>query len=199
MKLIRINCDGTMNDLKIDKLTKKNILKIINKNSISRGEGDLKELYKWKVDNGNSEISCYGWCDGHPGFENKHDLPPSGISDFIDDEDSSDKKLLFGDIFILLSSNGVFKDIDVSTYANYYVMLFEGFDDCETSDDEYSEEEYNEEDKDFINDGSDSDNYSDNDSDYSNSVEELEMDENDYSDDDDDEYDEECEGEEDSE
>ena len=200
MKIIRINCDGTMNDITIDtKLTKKNFLKPLNKNSVSKGEGDIKELYRWKVDNGNSEIACYGWCDGHAGFENKHDLPPSGISGFIDDEDSSDKKLLFGDIFILLSSNGSFKDIDVSSYANYYEILFEGFDDCNTSDDELSEEEEEEEeeeDKDFINDG-EVEEQSDDDSDYTNSVEELDIDENEYTDDDS-EYNEECEGEEDS-
>ena len=201
MKIIRINYDGTMNDITIDtKLTKKNFLKPLNKNSVSKGEGDIKELYRWKVDNGNSEIACYGWCDGHAGFENKHDLPPSGISGFIDDEDSSDKKLLFGDIFILLSSNGSFKDIDVSSYANYYEILFEGFDDCNTSDDELSEEEEEEEeeeeDKDFINDG-EVEEQSDDDSDYTNSVEELDIDENEYTDDDS-EYNEECEGEEDS-
>ena len=199
MKIIRINCDGSMNDITIDtKLTKKNCLKSLNKNSVSKGEGDIKELYRWKVDNGNSEITCYGWCEGHAGFENKHDLPPSGVSDFIDDEDSSDKKLLFGDIFILLSSNGSFKDIDVSGYANYYEVLFEGFDDCNTSDDELSEEEeLEEEDKNFINDD-ELEEQSEDDSDYTNSVEELDIDENDYTDDDSD-YDEECEGEEDSE
>ena len=199
MKIIRINCDGSMNDITIDtKITKKNLLKPLNKNSVSKGEGDIKELYRWKVDNGNSEITCYGWCEGHAGFENKHDLPPSGVSDFIDDEDSSDKKLLFGDIFILLSSNGSFKDIDVSSYANYYEVLFEGFDDCNTSDDELSEEEeLEEEDKNFINDD-ELEEQSEDDSDYTNSVEELDIDENDYTDDDSD-YDEECEGEEDSE
>ena len=195
MKIVRINYDGTMNDIDIEKITKKTVLKVLNKNSISKGVDNLKELYRWKVDNGKSEISCYGWCDGHSGFENKHDLPPSGISDFIDDEDSSDKKLLFGDIFILLTSNGKITDIDVSTYANYYEILFEGFDDCVTnsSDDELSEdEELNEEDKNFIND--DMDEQFENDSDYTNSVDELDLDDNEYTDDDSD-YDEECEGE----
>lgn len=194
MKIIRINYDGTMNDIEIEKLTKKNVLKVLNKNSVSKGVDDLKELYRWKVDSGSSEIMCYGWCEGHSGFENKHDLPPSGISDFIDDEDSSDKKLLFGDIFILLSSGGKFTDIDVSSYANYYEVLFEGFDDCVTSDDELSEEEeLDEEDKEFINDD-DPGEQSDDDSEYTNSVEELDIDENEYTDDDSD-YDEVCEGE----
>lgn len=194
MKIVRVNYDGSMNDIDIDKITKKNILKILNKNSSSKGSDDIKELYRWKVDNGNAEISCFGWCEGQAGFENRHDLPPSGISDFIDDEDTSDKKLLFGDIFILLSSNDKFKDIDVSKYANYYELLFEGFDDCVTSDEDISsEEEYNEEDNDFINDDI-IDEQSDDDSDYNDSVEELDMDENEYTSEDSD-YDEECEGE----
>lgn len=194
MKIVRVNYDGSMNDIDIDKITKKNILKILNKNSSSKGNDDIKELYRWKVDNGNSEISCFGWCEGQAGFENRHDLPPSGISDFIDDEDTSDKKLLFGDIFILLSSNDKFKDIDVSKYANYYEILFEGFDDCVTSDEDISsEEEYNEEDNDFINDDI-VDEQSDDDSEYGDALEELDMDENDYTTDDS-EYDEECEGE----
>jgi len=194
MKIIRINCDGTMNDITIDIKNKKNVYKSLNKNSISKGDGDIKELYRWKVNNGNYEMTCYGWCEGQVGFENKHDLPPSGVSDFIDDDDNSDNKLLYGDIFILLSSNGNVKDIDVSGYANYYEVLFEGFDDCNTSDDELSEEEeYNEEDKKFINDD-DIDENSDDDSDYENSVEELDLDENDYTDDDSD-YNEDCEGE----
>lgn len=192
MNLIRINSDGTMNDITIDKITKKNLTKLLTKNSISKGDSDLKELYKWKVENG-SDLLCYGWYDGPAGFENKHDLPPSGISDFIDDDDSSDKKLLFGDIFILLSKNGEFKNIDVSKYANYYELLFEGFDDCVTSDDELTDnEEITEEDKNFINDGEIEED-EDSDSSY-NSIEELDVDDNEYTDDDSD-YDEECEGE----
>ena len=60
MKIVRVNYDGSMNDIDIDKITKKNILKILNKNSSSKGNDDIKELYRWKVDNGNSEISCFG-------------------------------------------------------------------------------------------------------------------------------------------
>ena len=62
------------------------------------------------------------------------------------------------------------------------------------SDDELSEEEeYNEEDNDFINDDI-VDEQSDDDSEYGDALEELDMDENDYTTDDS-EYDEECEGE----
>ena len=111
MKLIRINSDGTMNDISIDtKLSNKNIVKHLNKQCLSKGDGEMNELYRWKVDS-NHDLLCYGWYDGQAGFENKHDLP-SGISKIIDEEDN-DKKLLFGDIFIALSKNETFIDIDV--------------------------------------------------------------------------------------
>ena len=192
MKLIRINTDGSMNDISINtKLSKQNIIKYLNKNCISKGYDNLKELYKWKIES-IGDILCYGWYDGPAGFENKHDLPPSGISDFIDDEDSSDKKILFGDMFIILSLNDNFKDIDVSTYANYYEMLFEGFDDCNTSDDELTEEEeLTEEDKEFINDDEIDDISDDEKCCYDDEIDKLDTDEMDYSDEsesDDEEY-----------
>lgn len=196
MNLIRINYDGSMNDITIENLTKKNIINKLLKNSISKGEGNLKELYKWKVSS-DLYISCYGWYDGQAGFENKHDLPPSGISNFIDDEDSSDKKILFGDIFILLSNNTSFKNIDVSNYANYYDILFEGFDDCVTSDDYISSDSCDDENEDdFINDEDENDDLVSENS-YGDSIEELEIDENNYTDDDS-SYNSECEGESDS-
>ena len=199
MKLIRINSDGTMNDISIDtKLSKKNIVKQLSKHSLSKGDGDMNELYRWKVD-GNHDLLCYGWYDGQAGFENKHDLPPSGISKIIDEEDSSDKKLLFGDIFIVFSKNDTFIDIDVSAYANYYEVLFEGFDDCNTSDDDISDEEELE-DIEFINDDDEDDiNEESDDSDYDNSIEELDEDDNEYTDEEEGEYDSACEGEDDSE
>ena len=198
MKFIRINSDGTMNDISIDtKLSNKNIVKHLSKQSLSKGDGEMNELYRWKVDS-NHDLLCYGWYDGQAGFENKHDLPPSGISKIIDEEDISDKKLLFGDIFIALSKNETFVDIDVSAYANYYEVLFEGFDDCNTSDDEISDEEELE-DSGFINDDDDDDiNEESDDSDYDNSIEELDEDYNEYTDEESD-YDSACEGEDDSE
>ena len=198
MKLIRINSDGTMNDIYIDtKLSNKNIVKHLTKHSLSKGDGDINELYRWKLDS-NHDLFCYGWYDGQAGFENKHDLPPSGISKIIDEEDSSDKKLLFGDIFIVLSKKDSFIDIDVSTYANYYEILFEGFDDCNTSDDDISDEEELLEDVEFINDDEDDINEPSDDSDYDNSIEELDEDDNEYTDEESD-YDSNCEGEDDSE
>ena len=64
MKLIRINSDGTMNDISIDtKLSNKNIIvKRLNKQSLSKGDGEMNELYRWKVDS-NHDLLCYGWYD----------------------------------------------------------------------------------------------------------------------------------------
>ena len=97
MKIVRINIDGTMNDLDIT-LKKKNILKILEEKSSSKGNTNFAELYKWNHEG--KEVICYGWYDGEAGFENKHDLIPGGNSSFLCDEDSSEK-LLFGDIFLV--------------------------------------------------------------------------------------------------
>ena len=197
MKCVQIYRDDRMEEIefprktKITSLTLDELTKFLCKHTKSQGRDEIKELYKWTHED--CEIKCLGWYDGEAGFENKHDLPPSGMSNFIDDEDSSDTKILFGDIFITLSSKGVFKDIDVSNYANYYEGLFEGFDVCNTSDDELSEDEgCDEDDNGFI----DDEPVEDSDDSYTN-IEELDIDENDYTDDDSD-YNEECEGEDDS-
>ena len=178
MIITRINQDGTMHDINIPSL-KKSIIKNLNNNAINKGDGDLKELYKWNIEN--KEIICYGWYDGLPGFENKHDLIPNGNSSFLYEEDSSEI-LLYGDIFIIAIDISSKKYINfcVSDYAEIYNILFDGFDDCntddETSEEEESEEEEKEleEDKEFINDNSDlsEEEYSDI---------ELDIDENNYS------------------
>ena len=62
----------------------------------SQGNDSLKELYTWNYEN--TKIICYSWYDGEAGFENKHDLPPGGISPFL--EEDSSVKLLYGDIFL---------------------------------------------------------------------------------------------------
>ena len=152
MKIIRINIDGSMNDINISVSTLKTIIKHLDNLSSSKGNTELKQLYRWNyLEN---EIYCYGWYDGDAGFENKHDLIPHGNSSFLCDEDSSEK-LLFGDIFIL-SINKSTKKIEnfyVSNYGEVYSTLFEGFDDCDTSDEEEGiSEEETEEDLKFIND-----------------------------------------------
>ena len=182
MKVIRINQDGTMHDINIPS-GKKAIIKNLNNNTIKKGSTNLKELYKWSIED--KELYCYGWYDGDPGFENKHDLLPNGNSSFLCDEDSSEI-LLYGDIFIV-ALNKISKkltDFCVSDYAAVYEILFEGFDDCNTDEESEDseeetleeEEEASEEDKQFINDNSDlsEEEYSDI---------ELDIDENIYSDD----------------
>ena len=96
--IVRINVDGSMNDIKIPITTLKTIIKQLDKISISKGTTDLKQLYRWNYLD--KEIYCYGWYDGDVGFENQHNLLPNGNSSFLCDEDSSEK-LLFGDLFIL--------------------------------------------------------------------------------------------------
>ena len=201
MNVTRINIDGTMDDISIPlPITQKNIIKKLDKNAVSKGNITcLKELFKWNI-NGTIHLICYGWYDGDPGFENKHDLPPNGVSSFLDDEDLSEIKLLFGDIFIVLynSKKKEYSNCTVSDYALYYNELFEGFDDCNTSDDEKSEEEeFESEDEQFINDDPESEeellDYKENEDD------ELNTDLNIYSDDSDSDYNEECEGEDDEE
>ena len=128
MKLIRINSDGTMNDITIDtKLNKKTLSKSLTKNSISKGDGDINLLYKWKVQ-GNCDLLCYGWYDGHAGFENKHDLPPSGISDFIDDEDDSDKKFGLGILYNINKRSAIFLETTSSKVIdnsfNVFIFIF---------------------------------------------------------------------------
>ena len=138
MKVVRISKAGDMCDLEC-KFTKKNILKILTQNSKSNGNDSLKLLYTWKT--GGSEIICYGWYDGEAGFENKHDLPPSGSSSFI--ETDSSEQLLFGDMFIVKMCKGRYSPLTISEYSDCYNQLFGGFDDCSSSDEEYqsSEEE----------------------------------------------------------
>tara|TARA_B100000674_G_C37803368_1_gene897558 strand:- start:538 stop:1050 length:513 start_codon:yes stop_codon:yes gene_type:complete len=144
MKCIQIYKNGTMDEFNIK--CNKNLMKNLMKGSKSQGEGDIKELYKWSYEN--KIIKCYGWYDGDAGFENKHDLPPGGISSFID-EDSS-VQLLYGDIFLVYyDRDDKIIDFQISDYGVFYNLIFEGFDDCEseTEDSNYSEDndsDYNE-------------------------------------------------------
>ena len=99
MKVVRINIDGTMNDLDIS-LKKKGLLKQLEEHTTSKGTSNFTELYK--LNHENQEIICYGWYDGEAGLENKHDLPPSGISSFLEEDSST--ILLFGSLFIVKKS-----------------------------------------------------------------------------------------------
>ena len=109
MKCVHIYKDGNMDELDLTfkkskkKINLTNIPSYLMEHSKSQGDGDIKELYKWS-NNGNI-IKCFSWYDGEAGFENKHDLPPGGISTFLD-EDSS-VQLLYGDIFLVLCNDKI--------------------------------------------------------------------------------------------
>ena len=144
MKLVLIKKDGTMDDINIT--NKKKIINPLTKICNSQGNNDLKLLYTWAY--GKSEIHCYGWYDGEAGFENKHDLPPSGKTTFLDMDSS--EQLLFGDIFILKMENGKYCNFEISDYGEFYNFSFGGFDDCESSDDNDNFDEDEQIDDDYI-------------------------------------------------
>jgi hypothetical protein len=122
MKCIQIFKDGKMDELNI---SSKNVLKKLKANSKSQGNDELNKLYSWNFEG--DDIHCYGWYDGEKGFENLHDLPHGGKSDFID-EDSSEK-IIYGDLFILKYRGDALVDINVSDYSVFYSDTFENFND----------------------------------------------------------------------
>mgnify|MGYP000725216852 CR=1 FL=1 len=134
MKIIRIKVDGKMDELDINT---KSISKILESLAISKGSSSFKKLYEWIHSSKN--YVCYGWFDGDAGFENKHELIPSGISSFL--EEDSSEILLFGDIFMVCYQNEKLIDFSVSEYGEIFSILCEGFDDCNTSSDESDDEE----------------------------------------------------------
>ena len=177
MKIIRINKNGSMNEL--DLKIPKNCLNVLKKNSISCGNGNIKELYFWKYDG--KIIKCYGWYDGESGFENKHELAPNGTSLFLEEDSSS--KLLFGDLFILCIDNDKkYQDFGVDDYSMFYDIINEGFDDCSDSgedSDEDSDDEDSDIDIDYNPNNSESDEYEE-DCDEYNENELLDTDNNIY-------------------
>ena len=92
MKVVQVFCDGSMDEIEVSSDSLGNSLTATSK---SQGEGEIRFLYSWSY-NG-STIECYGWFDGEAGFENKHELPPSGHSTFLEE---SSCQLLFGDLFL---------------------------------------------------------------------------------------------------
>tara|TARA_B100001094_G_scaffold326431_1_gene382578 strand:- start:674 stop:1213 length:540 start_codon:yes stop_codon:yes gene_type:complete len=131
MNIVRINNNGSMNDLKINKPSSQNIILKLNKLSNINDE-KIKELYYWK--NNSHLIKCYGYYEGDAGFENKHDLLPNGNSTFLEEESS--EILLFGDIFIVCFNNkNEIINFSVSDYGMLYEELYDGFDDCSSEDD----------------------------------------------------------------
>ena len=126
MKCVQIHKDGSMDDLDISfktlraRISLNNCCKLLSKTAKSQGENALQDLYTWSYEG--HKIYCYGWWDGEAGFENKHELPPGGKSNFLD-EDSS-VKLLFGDMFLLLCKSNKISDFKVSDYGEFYNFIF---------------------------------------------------------------------------
>jgi hypothetical protein len=183
MKVVRVNINGTMNDVNIP-LKKKGLLKLLESHTTSKGSSNFTELYKWNHEN--REIICYGWYDGEAGFENKHDLIPNGNPSFLCEEDSSEK-LLFGDLLLVCYDNkNKFINLDVSDYAELYDIMFGGSHDCDEEDELDEEEELEEEeeepttdDEKFIVDDEEDVDIDSNES-YEYSDEELDEDTNEY-------------------
>ena len=118
MKVVQIKRDGSMDDVEC-KFNQKNICKTLTDISKSCGNDSIKLLYTWKYEH--YGILCYGWYDGEAGFENKHDLPPAGNSNFL--ETDSSEQLLFGDLFIVKKDNK-YLSLEVSDYGEFYNFMF---------------------------------------------------------------------------
>jgi len=150
MKFVRINTDGSLDDISMNKPTK-NIAKCVEKHITSKGSTELQELYRWTYED--KIILCFGWYDGEAGFENEHNLIPNGNSPFLEEESS--EKLLFGNIFLFTKTlDDKYTNFTKEDYENAYNELFEGFDDCDNDsidiDDIEDEDIEDEDDNDFI-------------------------------------------------
>lgn len=130
MLCVQIFKDDKMKEIKIKG---NNIFKSLTK--ISTNNDKISELYTWTYEN--ITTKCYGCYDGEAGFENKHELPPNGISVFL--EEDSSEKLLFGDLFIVRFNGGELIDTSISDYGEFYNLMFNGFDDCLSEEEEYSD------------------------------------------------------------
>lgn len=134
--IVRININGSMNDLELN-IENRNVVNILNKNSNKKGKNNIRHLYSWTKDS--KIIKCFGWYDGDHDCVNKHELIPYGSSKFLEDDSST--ILLYGDIFLLCYDNNKLLDFSVKDYADFYNEIHDGFDDCDTTDDEDEEED----------------------------------------------------------
>lgn len=149
MLCVQIFKDDKMKEVKVKG---NNILKSLTKLSVYNNT--IKELYSWEYEN--ITTKCYGCYDGDAGFENKHELPPNGVSNFL--EEDSSEKLLFGDLFILRMNNDKLIDTSISDYGEFYNLMFNDFDDClseedqidNTDEDYISDKESSDEEYEFI-------------------------------------------------
>lgn len=149
MLCVQIFKDDTMKEVKVKG---NNILKSLTKLAVNNDS--ISELYSWNYEN--ITTKCYGSYDGDAGFENKHELPPNGVSTFL--EEDSSEKLLFGDLFILRFKDNKLLNTSISDYGEFYNLMFNDFDEClteeesidETDDDYTTDEETSDEEYEFI-------------------------------------------------
>ena len=92
MLFIKINSDGSMNEIK-DKINSKKIINILQSHKSTND--DIYELYNWEINN--CKLLCYGSLNGTT--INKHKLPESGIN-IIDELLESNIQNLYDEIFI---------------------------------------------------------------------------------------------------
>lgn len=168
MKFLHILKDGKMDEINYNKnkYDEKILIKYLTKISKSQGSGDIKKLYSWNYQG--YKIICYGWYDGHNGFENSHTLPRSGISGFI--EEDSSLKILYGDLFIFKFKDK-YTDLNISDYGIFYSNMIDDYSDYDTDESTSDEKSTDDEKEDKIID------------DYeiiNNNFNELEYDNNDY-------------------
>jgi hypothetical protein len=131
MKLIQILVDGTMNDINVEKITKKTILKVL-KDFVILKEGSLKEICSWDIED--SKLICYSSTTGKK--ENNYKL----MKDMKYKGKLTEKSKLYGDIFIIKTIKSKLHDIDIADYALIYSLQEEMLVD-ELSDYEYDEYE----------------------------------------------------------
>jgi len=149
MLCVQIFKDDKMKEVKVKG---SNILKSLTKLSVYNNT--IKELYSWECEK--ITTKCYGCYDGDAGFENKHELPPNGVSHFL--EEDSSEKLLFGDLFILRMNKDKLINTSISDYGEFYNLMFNDFDDClseedqidNTDEDYISDKESSDEEYEFI-------------------------------------------------
>ncbi len=149
MLCVQIFKDDTMKEVKVKG---NNILKSLTKLAVNNDS--ISELYSWNYEN--ITTKCYGSYDGDAGFENKHELPPNGVSTFL--EEDSSEKLLFGDLFILRFKDNKLLNTSISDYGEFYNLMFDDFDEClteeesidETDDNYTTDEETSDEEYEFI-------------------------------------------------
>lgn len=130
MKVVHIHKEDTMDEIDVT-----GVHELIDR-AKSQGDGLFQCLYVWKYEG--YLIQCYGWYDGEPGFETKHELPPGGGSKFLTEDSSS--QMLFGDLFLVkMDLDGALANFDVSEYGEFYHVSSGGCSDISDSEDEEEE------------------------------------------------------------